>query len=176
MFDDPDALKQRLVAFSGAIFLFGFAFLVLINFIWPGLLLLIWFVSIPLLLAEKGFLYGLWLIAQATIWMIGLPFFLFTRMIWPGILVLSGMSALLVAIAPPDKLDQRHQRLMAERRLGRQMLQKRKRGLAVPPDTDRLVLRDDHDLPGNGWDHTDDIWDSEYEEDETGRLSHDSQD
>jgi len=176
MFDDPDALKERLAAFSGAIFLFGLAGLIMLDLVWPGILLLIWLTSIPVLVAEKGFLFGLWLILQTTIWLVGLPFFFMTGLVWPGILILAGMSALLVAIAPPDRLDQRHQRLMAERRLGREMMQKRKRGLPVSPDADRLALRDDHDFPGNGWDHTDDIWDSEYEEDETGRLSHDSQD
>ena len=176
MFDDPDVLKERLAAFSGAVFLFGFAFLALIHFIWPGLLFLFWLVSIPLLLAEKGFLFGMWLITQTTIWLIGLPFMIVLGLTWPGILVLAGMSALLVAIAPPDKLDQRHQRLLAERRLGRQMMQKRKRGLPIPPDSDRLVMRDDHGFSGNGWDHTGDSWDSEYEEDDSGRLSHDSQD
>ena len=166
--------RDPLAAAGGMIMLIGIVILLVWDAVafWPWLLAVIGLSSLPVGVVRGGIPAGL----LPAAWLIGLAALFAAGLFWPGILVLSGMSALLIAIAPPDKLDQRHQRLMAERRLGRQMLQKRKRGLAVPPDTDRLVLRDDHDFPGNGWDHTDDIWDSEYEEDETGRLSHDSQD
>ena len=175
MFDDPDALKERLAAFSGAIFLFGLAGLIMLDLVWPGILLLIWLTSIPVLMAEKGFLFGLWLILQTTIWLVGLPFFFMTGLVWPGILILAGMSALLVAIAPPDRLDRRHQRLMAERRLGREMMQKRKRGLPVPPASEWLERPDGRDADHDEWDPADDGWGSAYEDDDTGRLSRERQ-
>jgi hypothetical protein len=172
MFDDSDQLKERLAAFGGAIFLFGLAALVLFDLIWPGILLLIWITSIPVLIAEKGFVFGLWLIAQSTIWLVGLPFFAAIGLLWPGVLVLGGMSALLVAIAPPDQLDRRHQRVKAERRIGREIMQKRKRGLPVPPIQRVAVRRDDHGGVFSEWEAGGEPWDSEYEDDEPGRLSH----
>ena len=64
---------ERMGALSGALFLFGLAWLFLTNFFWPGIMYLVWLTAIPTLIAENGWGKGLWLSAQAGIYLIGLP-------------------------------------------------------------------------------------------------------
>jgi hypothetical protein len=108
--------------YAGAFFLFGLAILVITDTIWPGILVLLWLTSIPILLAENGWL-GVWIIAQMTLWMIGLPVLFAVDFFWPGILVLAGFSTLLVAVAPPEKMEQLNKRgdEKAKRKLKRDM-------------------------------------------------------
>lgn len=150
--DDYEIFKQRMAALSGAIFLFGLAALFLLKTIFPAILVLIWITAIPAVLAEKGGRYGLWILTQAGIWLGGIPLLLETGFFFPGVLILAGMSALLVAIAPPDRLDRQHAVWLQERRerLSESGKPKRKRDwqdLPLPPreDEDEDEAVDSHD-------------------------------
>ncbi len=156
--DDYETFKQRMGALTGAILLFGLAALFLTGSVFPAILLLMWVSVIPVLIAEQGWKYGLWILAQIGIWMGGLYFLIEAGRIFPGVLILAGMSALLVAIAPPDRLDREHQRWVKQMKSGRG--RKRKRvaddlGLPLPgldeddeddeDDDDREWIEDDDD-------------------------------
>lgn len=145
MNDNHDWLMARMGGLSGAIFLFGLAVLFWGGWVWPGILLVIWLTSIPVLLAENGPWLGAWLIAQAALWLGGMPVLFEMGLVWPGILILAGCSALLVAVAPPDKL----QAMEATRRAARARKRKAKRTLPLPPVSDRLVDVDIHDVVHN---------------------------
>jgi hypothetical protein len=119
---------ERLGALCGALFLVGLALLFQLDWIWPGILPLIWITAAPLLIAELGWQLGLWVLAQTAIWTAGLPLLFRFDRIWPGVLALAGLSALLVAIAPPDQLTV--QRGDSDREYNST---KRKRGLPLPP-------------------------------------------
>jgi hypothetical protein len=149
--DEYEVYKQRMAALSGAILLFGLAALFLADAIFPAILLLTWVAAIPVLIAEQGWKYGLWILVQMGIWLGGIPLLLMVGLFFPGVLVLAGSSALLVAIAPPDRLDKEHQIWRAEHRArlaAREGKAKRKR-LPLPP-------ADEYDEP-----------DDEYDEDDT---------
>ena len=150
--DDYELLKQRMGALSFAIFLFGVAALFLADAIFPAILPLIWLSLIPTVLAEQGGKYGLWILAQVGIWLGGLPLLLEMGMFFPGVLVLAGMSALLVAIAPPDKLDKEHQEWV--RRL--------KEGEVEKPK--RQQTRGEFPLPPAAYEDEDDVEDDEPED------------
>ena len=114
--DDYELYKQRMAALGGAIFLFGLAALFLADAIFPAILLLIFVTAIPALIAEQGWKYGGWILLQMGIWLGGIPLLLGIDLFFPGVLVLAGLSALLVAIAPPDQLDKQHQAWVEEHR------------------------------------------------------------
>ncbi len=144
MDDHHSKVQERLGALCGAIFLFGLAFLIRYDLFWRGILPLILITAMPLAILESGVVFGLWILAQTAIWLIGLPLLYMAHFLWPGILVLGGLSALLVAIAPPDKLQargaaERPQRLAA---LSGQKV-KRKRRL---PDVDEADDEDEDTL------------------------------
>jgi hypothetical protein len=147
--DDYEIFKQRMAALSGAIFLFGLAALFLMKTIFPAILVLIWITAIPAVLAEKGGRYGLWILTQAGIWLGGIPLLLETDFFFPGVLILAGMSALLVAIAPPDRLDRQHAVWLQERRERLEEFGKPKRkrdwqDLPLPPREDEDEMDDIH--------------------------------
>ena len=152
--DDYEAYKQRMAALSGAIFLFGLAALFLADMIFPAILLLVWVTAIPAVIAEQGWKFGLWILLQIGIWLGGIPLLLATDLFFPGVLVLAGSSALLVAIAPPDRLDKQHQAWRAEhlaRLAAGEGKAKRKRewqALPLPP-------ADEDDQPDDDTDHDD---------------------
>jgi hypothetical protein len=149
--DDYEAYKQRMAALSGAIFLFGLAALFLADAIFPAILLLIWVSAIPVLISEEGWKYGLWILLQMGIWMGGIPLLLTMNLFFPGVLVLAGSSALIVAIAPPDRLDKQHQAWRAEhlaRLAAGEGKAKRKRewqDLPLPPADEDDQQDDDND-------------------------------
>lgn len=130
-------LQERIGALSGAIFLFGLAFLFQFHWIWPGILPLILLTAMPPALLESGWRFGLWILVQTAIWLLGLPLLIVNNLIWPGVLVLAGVSALIVAIAPPDRLQaegaaRRQEREDAIRTFGsRKAKIKSKRGLPL---------------------------------------------
>ena len=139
---------ERIVMFSSAFFLFGLALLFAINAFWPWILILSWVVSIPILIAGAGRM-GLWVSAQASIWLFGLGVLFATHMIWPGVLILAGLSTLLVAIVPPDRIEQ-SQRQSDKRKAKR----KRDAGLPLPSiahpadeDDGWIADEDEDDLP-----------------------------
>lgn len=143
--DEYDLFRQRMAALSGAIFLFGLAALFWSGWVWPGILLVIWLTAVPVLLAEKGWRYGLWLLAQLAIWLGGFPLLMARpQLLVPGLLVLAGISMLLVAIAPPDRLDARHAAWVRERRQCSRA--KRKRERSLPPVEERLAETLGYDL------------------------------
>jgi hypothetical protein len=154
--DDYEAYKQRMAALSGAIFLFGLAALFLADAIFPAILLLIWVAAIPVLISEQGWKFGLWILLQMGIWMGGIPLVLTINQFFPGVLVLAGLSALLVAIVPPDRLDKQHQAWRAEylaRLAADEGKVKRKRewqDFPLPP-----VDEDDQQDDDNDYDYTD---------------------
>lgn len=137
--DDPHDINQtRMGALAGAIFLLGLALVIWLDILIPGIFAVIWVTAIPPLLVEKGWRFALWMLTQLAIWFGGIGYMLDRGSIWPGILVLAGLSALLVAIAPPDHLEALH---AAELRGDINAKRKRKRGadhrLAIPvPDDD----------------------------------------
>lgn len=111
--------------YAGAFFMFGLAALFMTHTIWPGILILIFLTSVPILLTESGWL-GVWIIAQTALWLIGLPLMIVSGIIFPGIFILIGLSVLLVAIAPPEKMEQLNKRNHAEYKA------KRKRDMPLP--------------------------------------------
>jgi hypothetical protein len=135
--DDYEIFKQRMGALTGAILLFGLAALFLTNNVFPAILLLIWLSVIPVVLAEQGWKYGLWILTQVGIWMAGVFVLIEAGQIFPGVLILAGLSALLVAIAPPDRLDRERQRWVQEMRSGQRGKRKRfSDDLALPLPTE----------------------------------------
>jgi hypothetical protein len=141
--DDYEAYKQRMAALSGAIFLFGLAALFLADAIFPAILLLIWVAAIPVLVSEEGWKYGLWILVQMGIWLGGISLLLTIGLFFPGVLVLAGLSALLVAIAPPDRLDKQHQAWRAEHLARRAAREGKRKRIPIPlPPID-----EDDDLP-----------------------------
>ena len=127
MRSDHEVSTERLGAFCGALFLFGMALLLQLDWIWPGILPLIGITATPLLMADLGWQLGLWVLAQIAIWTVGLPLLYRFDRTWPGILALAGLSALLVAIAPPDQLTAKREDGDREYNSSR-----RKRGLPLP--------------------------------------------
>jgi hypothetical protein len=121
--NNHDAMSERIGAFTGAFFLFGLAALFMTNTIWPGILVLLVLTPIPILIHEEG-LFAFWILGQTSIWLLGLPLLISMGLIWPGILVLAGLSALLVGIAPPDKIQAKAHERRAQRR---RTMSKRKR-------------------------------------------------
>ena len=146
MADDYSIFKERMAALSGAIFLFGLAGLFLVHAIWPGVMFLIWMTSVPVLLAEKGWRYGLWLVTQAALWLVGVPLLIQMGLIFPGVLFLAGTSALLVAIAPPEKLEAQHTAWRREVAAQQKAKRKRKRGLPLPPVEPKLAEALDYNV------------------------------
>jgi hypothetical protein len=140
--DDYELFKQRMAALSGAIFLFGLAVLFLAGAIFPAILVLVLITAIPPLFAEHGWRYGLWILLQMGIWLGGLPLLVTADMIFPGVLVLAGLSALLVAISPPDQLEEQRQAWIQGRWPEGQDKRKRKRewqDFPAPPADDEIV-------------------------------------
>lgn len=138
-----DLFKTRMSALAGALFLFGLALVIWLDIFFPGILAVIWVTAIPPLLADKGWRMALWVETQVGIWFGGIALMLAQGSLWPGIFVLAGLSALLVAIAPPDHLEALHQE--DQRGPGKA---KRKRGaagaLAIPlPEHDTVTGADD---------------------------------
>ena len=76
-------------------------------------------------MVEEGWL-GLWLVVQAAVWLFGVPMLLSIGLIWPGVLILAGVSALVLAVMPPDKLEAMNKRPRKAKR-------KAKRELPLPP-------------------------------------------
>jgi hypothetical protein len=152
--DEYEVFKQRMAALSGAIFLFGLAALFLAHAIFPAILLLIWVAAVPVLIAEQGWKFGWWILLQMSIWMGGIPLLLTMNLFFPGVLVLAGSSALLVAIAPPDRLDKEHQIWREEHRArlaARQGKAKRKRdwqAFPLPPVDEDEEPDDEYDEDG----------------------------
>lgn len=140
------AMSERIGAFTGAFFLFGLAALFMTNTIWPGILVLFALTPIPILIHEEG-IFAFWIIAQATIWLLGLPLLISMGLVWPGVLMLAGSSALLVGIAPPDKLQATAHERRAQRRAGRKHKrdEKAKRELPLPVQDGDWI--DDEDEP-----------------------------
>jgi hypothetical protein len=162
--DDYESFKQRMGALTGAILLFGLAALFLTGAVFPAILLLLWVSVFPVVLAEQGWKYGLWILVQVGIWMAGVFVLIETGQIFPGVLILAGLSALLVAIAPPDKLDRERQRWVREMRAGKKG--KRKRfadDLALP-----LPAEDEDDEI----DDADPVWIDDEDDSAVGARSH----
>ncbi len=97
-------LTEQVAVFSGALFLFGLYALFATHLIFPGILFLLWLISVPILLVEEGWM-GVWISAQSTLWLLGLGFLLWAGILFPAVLLLAGFSALIVAVAPPDKVE-----------------------------------------------------------------------
>jgi hypothetical protein len=123
-------LKDRFTVLCGALFLFGLAAIFVLHLPWFSVLLLAWLVSVPIVIAQVGWL-GVWVSAQTTIWLFGLTLLFMMHLIWPGILILAGLSATLVAVVPPDQLDQPQQANAKA---------KRKRQIPVPAGDEDLDL------------------------------------
>ena len=126
MGDNPhDSMNERIGALTGAFFMFGLAALFMTHSIWPGILVLLAITPIPILIHEKG-IFAFWIIGQMVIWLLGFPLLITTGMVWPGILILAGLSALLVGLFPPDKLDAKAEERKRHRQAGGEKV-KRKR-------------------------------------------------
>jgi hypothetical protein len=83
----------------GAIFLVGLALLFASGWWWPGILVLIGFVTLFSGIANGQFDSAL----QGAIWMFGLALLAVTSWWWPGILVLIGVSALVGQFIRPHR-------------------------------------------------------------------------
>lgn len=143
MIDNDPAKKptERVAIVSSAFFFFGLAGLIYMDFLWPGILPLIFLIAVPIVIAEEGWRMGLWILTQTAIWLTGLAFLIRYDLIWPGVLVLAGMSALVVAIAPPDRVEAARRRARANR-----AVKKAKRGLPLPLDRleeEPFIMEDD---------------------------------
>lgn len=148
MDDNRDLRKTRMGALAGALFLFGLALVIWLDILIPGIFAVLWVTVIPPLLADKGWRYTLWLLMHLAAWFGGIGYMLAAGSLWPGILVLAGVSALLVAIAPPEHLEvlheaERHNTKTKHKRRGVSRL-----AIPVPDDTGTNGEIDDalHDL------------------------------
>ena len=141
-----DLSTERMAGVSGAIFLFGLAVLFMLGAFWPGILFVIWLTAIPILLAEEGWM-GLWILTQAGLWMGGIAVLVLVDWLMPGLFILGGLSALVFAVAPPERMEQMNEYRSVPSRNKR----KRKRSIPVPDDliditrSERLEELDEHD-------------------------------
>jgi hypothetical protein len=145
--EEFEAFKERIAILSGAFFLFGLAGLFMIDGVWPGILPLIGLTAIPILWTETGWRMTLWLVVQMAIWLGGLPLLFAADFFFPGVLILAGLSTLVVAIAQPDDLEERHKEWLRERYSAEGSKPKRKAkrvaAIPVPPDADHASPDDD---------------------------------
>lgn len=155
---NPDARNERIAILSGAFFLFGLAALITWGLVWPGIMALIVLSALPILVSEEGWAMALWLTGHMAIWLGGIPLLIGMDAIWPGILVLAGLSTVLVALAPPDRLQAQHKTHQQKRKL--EARQKAKRGLPLPSAGD-WTGDDESDWIGGEETDPDDV---EYEE------------
>jgi hypothetical protein len=151
MGDNPhDSMSERIGALTGAFFMFGLAALFMTHAFWPGILVLLAMTPIPILIHEKG-IFAFWIIAQMVIWLLGIPLLLMTHTIWPGILILAGLSALLVGIFPPDKLDAKAEERKRRRQAGVDKIKHKRVSLddliAAAQDDDGELMIEDEDEP-----------------------------
>jgi hypothetical protein len=118
-------------------------------------LLLILVTAIPVVITEEGLL-GIWILAQTAIWMGGIALLYTMHWLWPGVLVLAGISALLVAIAPPDNLKDRQ----VQARSARPAKTKRKRDIPLPHLAERLddIDPDGVQVANNGFEPDDPLY------------------
>ncbi len=134
-----DQSTDRVAMLSGAFFLFGLAALFMLDWAWPGALLLLGIAALPIMLKEEGLLMTLWMAAQMVIWLGGIPVLMALGLLWPGVLILAGLSAVVVAVAPPDDLKKRQAGTFRGRK------RKSKRALPLPPDEDAIPDEDEAD-------------------------------
>jgi polyferredoxin len=149
---DDDTRTERVALFSGALFLFGLAFLFATDLFWPWVLVLLFLVAIPIMLIEEGWL-GAWVLLQGALWGAGLALLITLGAVWPYILVLAGISTLIMAFAPPDDLEDRPIVFQRGKR-------KRKRVVPLPGSGEYLDDEPEMDF------HDDDDDDDDLNEDE----------
>lgn len=79
---------------------------------------------------------GLWILTQTSLWLGGVAVLIWLHFVWPGVLLLLGMSVLIAAIAPPDKVQEasRRPRERPGEQKAKRDFEKAKRGLPLPLD------------------------------------------